>query len=249
MRRCANLPTASQKRQLRHMAGLPVFRWVSSLLLGLRKPCWSISGRGEIDTDPCLFVQGKPRQHPYLVALNAAQRGLIDYTVPVATWPPVAEIRQQLVNRYGTMLDQFPATKAVDYLVWEAVQVVARYADPATTPGPEHLGLAALIVEGVASDTTSANWDDLIEKAMRILVMVQIQRCYRCRCAARRMCKTTSAALVSTNFMVAPRWLGRTRVSTATGSWPARRKSTVARLPGNQVVAGKLLTWLFPNGL
>lgn len=104
-----------------------------------------------------------------LVALNAAQRASVDYTVPVATWPPVAEIKQQLVNRYGTMLDQFPATEAVDYLVWEGVQVVARYADPATTPGPEHLGLAALIMEGVASDTTSANWDDLIEKAMRIL--------------------------------------------------------------------------------
>ena len=104
-----------------------------------------------------------------LVALNAAQRGSIDYAVPVATWVPVAEIKQQLVNRYGTMLDQFPATEAVDYLVWEAVQVVARYADPATTPGPEHLSLAALIMEGVASDTTSANWDDLIEKAMRVL--------------------------------------------------------------------------------
>jgi SIR2-like domain len=67
------------------------------------------------------------------------------------------------------MLDQPPASKVLDYLVWEGVQVVARYADPATTPGPEHLGLAALVLEGVASDTSSANWDDLIEKAMRVL--------------------------------------------------------------------------------
>lgn len=104
-----------------------------------------------------------------LVALNAAQRGSINYAVPVATWSAITEIKQQLVNRYGRMLDQFPSTEAVDYLVWEAVQVVARYADPATTPGPEHLGLAALIMEGVASDNTSANWDDLIEKAMQIL--------------------------------------------------------------------------------
>jgi hypothetical protein len=49
------------------------------------------------------------------------------------------------------------------------VKVVERYADPATTPGPEHLGLAALIMEGVASDCASANWDDLIEKAVRIV--------------------------------------------------------------------------------
>lgn len=126
--------------------------------------------RSRIDhADPACSFKASLDNVLALVALNAAQRGTIDYAVPVATWPPVAEIKQQLVNRYGTMLDQFPATEAVDYLVWEAGQVVARYANPATTPGPEHLGLAALIMEGVASDTTSANWDDLIEKAMRIL--------------------------------------------------------------------------------
>lgn len=104
-----------------------------------------------------------------LVVLNATQRGGINYAAAVATWPSIDEIKGQLVNRYGTMLDQAPASKPVDYLVWEGVQVVERYASPATTPGPEHLGLAALIMEGVASDSSSANWDDLIEKAMSIL--------------------------------------------------------------------------------
>ncbi|MBN8974921.1 MAG: SIR2 family protein [Rhizobiales bacterium] len=104
-----------------------------------------------------------------LVVLNNVQRAEVDYAAPAASWPPIDEIRKQLVSRYGTMLDQAPATKPLDYLVWEGVQVVARYANPATTPGPEHLGLAALIMEGVASDSSSANWDDLIEKAVRIL--------------------------------------------------------------------------------
>lgn len=103
-----------------------------------------------------------------LVALDAAQRAAIDFSAPVATWNPIEQIKQQLVDRYAVMLDQFPATEALDYLVWEAVKVVDRYANPATTPGAEHLGLAALIMEGVASDCVSANWDDLIEKAMRI---------------------------------------------------------------------------------
>jgi hypothetical protein len=104
-----------------------------------------------------------------LVVLNATQRATLDYNTTVTTWLPIDEIRKQLVSRYGTMLDQAPASKPLDYLVWEGVQIVARYANPATTPGPEHLGLAALIMEGVASDTSSANWDDLIEKAMGIL--------------------------------------------------------------------------------
>jgi hypothetical protein len=104
-----------------------------------------------------------------LVVLNASQRATISYNDTVATWPPIVEIRSQLVSRYGTMLDQAPTSRPLDYLVWDGVHVVVRYADPTTTPGPEHLGLAGLIMEGVASDVSSANWDDLIEKAMRIL--------------------------------------------------------------------------------
>jgi hypothetical protein len=104
-----------------------------------------------------------------LVVLTDDQRRSIDYATPVSAWPPIAQIRQQLVNRYGTMLDQSPTTEPPDYLVWDGVGVVERYADPTTTPGPEHLGLAALILEGVASDSASANWDDLIEKAVRAL--------------------------------------------------------------------------------
>lgn len=104
-----------------------------------------------------------------LVALEPAVRAGLDFSAPAATWVPIEQIKQQLVDRYAVMLDQFPATEALDYLVWEGVKVVERYADPATSPGPEHLGLAALIMEGVASDCASANWDNLIEKAMQIV--------------------------------------------------------------------------------
>jgi hypothetical protein len=104
-----------------------------------------------------------------LVTLDPAHRAAIDYSTPTGTWAPIEQIKQQLVSRYAVMLDQFPATEALDYLIWNGVNVVDRYGDPATTPGPEHLGLAALIMEGVASDCASANWDDLIEKAMQIV--------------------------------------------------------------------------------
>ncbi|WP_246678167.1 SIR2 family protein, partial [Mesorhizobium sp. B1-1-7] len=103
-----------------------------------------------------------------LVTLDVLQKAAIDISKPVATWGPIEQIKQQLVDRYAVMLDQFPSTEKVDYLVWDGVKLVERYANPATTPGPEHLGLAALIMEGVASDCASANWDDLIEKAMRV---------------------------------------------------------------------------------
>lgn len=119
--------------------------------------------------DPACAFRASLNDILALVTLEDAQRAAIDYSAPVATWKPIEQIKQQLVDRYAVMLDQFPATETLDYLVWEGVRVVERYANPATTPGPEHLGLAALIMEGVASDCASANWDDLIEKAMRLV--------------------------------------------------------------------------------
>jgi len=104
-----------------------------------------------------------------LLVLPPGQRAAIDYATDTDTWPVIGDACQQLVNQYGVMLDQFPATEPQDYLVWTGIDVVGRYANPMTTPGPEHLGLAALIMEGVASDSASANWDNLIEKAMAIL--------------------------------------------------------------------------------
>ncbi len=44
--------------------------------------------------------------------------------------------------------------------------MVGRYADPTKAPGVEHLALAALVVEGVAPDIASANWDGLVEAAV-----------------------------------------------------------------------------------
>jgi SIR2-like domain len=105
-----------------------------------------------------------------LVILTPDQRNALDFSQPFATWADRAVISQSLVSNYAQMLDQAPVGKPADYLLWEAVQVVQRYASPAITPAAEHLALAALVVEGVASDIASANWDGLLEKAVLRLV-------------------------------------------------------------------------------
>ncbi len=104
-----------------------------------------------------------------LMGLTPDDWAKIDYGSPMAAWPDRQSIRARLVVQYARMLDQNPAGEREDYLVWNGFDVVAKYADPTTDPGPEHLGLAALILEGVASDTASANWDGLVEKAVGIL--------------------------------------------------------------------------------
>lgn len=101
-----------------------------------------------------------------LASLSKAEWDAVDYGAPVSTWPNIDAIRPRLVAQYAKMLDQAPLGQDQDYLVWTAIDVVGTYANPAIDPGPEHLGLAALIIEGVASDTASANWDRLVEVAV-----------------------------------------------------------------------------------
>jgi hypothetical protein len=104
-----------------------------------------------------------------LIGLTPDDWAKIDYGAPMAAWPDRTSIRARLVVQYARMLDQNPVGERDDYLMWDGFDVVAKFADPATAPGPEHLGLAALILEGAASDTASANWDGLLEKAVGML--------------------------------------------------------------------------------
>ena len=104
-----------------------------------------------------------------LIGLTEGEWKAIEYTRSVAAWPDLLSIRKRLVVQYTRMLDQTPMGEPGDYLVWMAVDVVRRYADPAITPGSEHLGLATLILEGAVSDIASANWDPLVERAVKLL--------------------------------------------------------------------------------
>ena len=126
--------------------------------------------RSKVDTanDNCPFKRSLDRIIG-LVNLSADDRKEVDYAKPVAHWRDRERITKSLTGVYARMLDQHPQGEPPDYLVWDGIGVVARYANPAINPGAEHLGLAGLIVEGVVSDAASANWDGLLEKAVNLL--------------------------------------------------------------------------------
>lgn len=126
--------------------------------------------RSRIDpaNDDCRFKRSLDRIIA-LVHLTDDDRKEIDYNKPVAQWRDKERIAKSLSSVYARMLDQHPQGEAADYLLWNGVGVVARFADPAINPGPEHFGLAGLILEGVVTDAVSANWDGLLEKAVGIL--------------------------------------------------------------------------------
>jgi hypothetical protein len=103
-----------------------------------------------------------------LAGLNAAQGAALDLSIAFATWPQDKRdaIVGQLVTNYARFLAIRVGNEPFDYLLWEAVKVCDTFGGGALQPDVEHLCLAALSLEGIATDMVSANWDPLVERAV-----------------------------------------------------------------------------------
>lgn len=95
--------------------------------------------------------------------------GSIDYSISPDQWVVFEALAGRLVNNYARMLGVAVEGEEADYLLWDVLNAAAVYSDPTIAPDAEHLCLAALAMEGVASEMPSANWDSLVEKALDIL--------------------------------------------------------------------------------
>ncbi|UHS59730.1 SIR2 family protein [Agrobacterium vaccinii] len=101
-----------------------------------------------------------------VAALSDDEWAKVDPSQPLDAWLDLPSVTTRLINQYASMMDQAPIGEEPDYLLWDALNVVGTYADPTKQPGGEHLGMAALMMEGVVADVVSANWDGLVEKAV-----------------------------------------------------------------------------------
>jgi hypothetical protein len=95
----------------------------------------------------------------------------IDYERIFTDWDIQRVIVNRLVNRYSDLLDLEIPGKDLDFILWDVVDVPNTYANGAIQPDAEHYCLAVLALEGVVPDLVSANWDDLIERAVRELAI------------------------------------------------------------------------------
>ncbi|TBD58675.1 hypothetical protein ELH15_08940 [Rhizobium ruizarguesonis] len=100
---------------------------------------------------------------------SADECNSIDYSTSPESWAVFEALAGRLVNNYARMLGVTVDGEEADYLLWDVLNAAAVYSDPAILPDAEHLCLAALAMEGAASEMPSANWDSLVEKAIEIL--------------------------------------------------------------------------------
>jgi hypothetical protein len=100
-----------------------------------------------------------------LANLTSEQTKGIDFEQKIAQWADINQVTHGLVPNYAKLLNVAVEGEEPDFLLWEAVDVCGTFANPAATPDAEHICIAILALEGVASDIASANWDGLIEMA------------------------------------------------------------------------------------
>ncbi|WP_035978116.1 SIR2 family protein [Bradyrhizobium sp. th.b2] len=93
----------------------------------------------------------------------------IAYVQAPDSWLDFDVIAARLVNNYARMLNVNIDGEEPDFILWNVLDAAHVYADQAIEPDAEHLCLAALAIEGVASEMPTANWDCLIERAVRLL--------------------------------------------------------------------------------
>ena len=90
------------------------------------------------------------------------------FGTPFVDWPERSAIIEKLWKNYSRVLDIRIRNEPPDFILWEAIDIRAAFANPAP-PAAEHLCIAILILEGAVGTIASANWDGFIEAAVSSL--------------------------------------------------------------------------------
>lgn len=101
-----------------------------------------------------------------LAGVSEEERSRIDLAQKFDDWAESTTIVQRLTGQYARLLDLAVRDEPDDYLLWNGVDVVSTFASESTEPDIEHLCIGILILEGLAPEIASANWDGLLEKAV-----------------------------------------------------------------------------------
>lgn len=98
---------------------------------------------------------------------SADERKEIDLARPVATWACRKALLGRLWNQYSKVLSVEVPPESLDYLLWVGVDFRNTFSNQ--NPDAEHLAIGMLALEGTVTELATANWDGLLEGAMKAL--------------------------------------------------------------------------------
>lgn len=102
-----------------------------------------------------------------MAAPSPDERGQIDFAHPATAWACLPNLLSRLWNQYSSVLSVEMPGQPLDYLLWVGLDFPDTFA--AQLPDAEHLAIGMLALEGVVTELATANWDGLLEAAMKEL--------------------------------------------------------------------------------
>ena len=148
------------------------------------------------------------------------ERAQIDFSRPSSTWPSLQNLLARLWSQYSDVLSVEIPKEKLDYLLWVGLDFTKTFASQEADA--EHLAIGMLALEGTVTELATANWDGLLEAAMKELGYPE--SFYRItvtgedlRGRRRRRC--------CTSFMAVHFAQSKTRATTVTSSSHGQRRS------------------------
>jgi hypothetical protein len=102
-----------------------------------------------------------------MAAPSAEERAAIDISQPAINWPCLPSLLSRLWKQYADVLSVEVGTEKLDYLLWVGLDFANTFASQ--DADAEHLAIGMLALEGVITEIATANWDGLLEAALREL--------------------------------------------------------------------------------
>ncbi|QEQ73822.1 SIR2 family protein [Xanthomonas citri] len=102
-----------------------------------------------------------------MAKLSDDERKEIDLAKPVKDWPCAELLLARLWNQYSKVLAVEIPKESSDYLLWVGLDFPHTFASQ--DPDAEHLAIGMLALEGAVTKLATANWDGLLEAAMKEL--------------------------------------------------------------------------------
>lgn len=102
-----------------------------------------------------------------LASPDAAERAQIDFARSVDAWECLPSLLSRLWRQYSAVLSVEIPGESLDYLLWVGLDFPNTFS--AQEADVEHLAIGILALEGAVTELATANWDGLLEAAMRDL--------------------------------------------------------------------------------
>lgn len=124
-----------------------------------------LRAKADFNDDNCIYSKALVEALD-LIGVNKSELLSLDPTKPTTEWDGIQGIVGRLCSNYSDLLNiRIPGFEP-DHLLIDVVDVAESFASDVVEPDCEHWCIAMLIMEGAVEQIASANWDNLIEKAV-----------------------------------------------------------------------------------